>query len=73
MRQYWLKTTKNPTNMPQRKYNKTKAKSIKYTKRITLPLDLAAYNAILFDKQAFRHCLNEMIQTYPELFPDGID
>ena len=59
--------------MPQRKYNKTKAKSIKHTKRITLPIDLAAYNAILFDKQAFRHYLDEMIQTYPELFPDEID
>jgi hypothetical protein len=58
--------------MSQRKYNKTKIESIKQTKRITLPIDLAAYNELLHDKQAFRHCLNEMIQYYPELFPSDI-
>jgi len=58
--------------MPQRKYNKTKAKSIKHTKRITLPIDLSDYNDILLDKQAFRQYVDEMIQTYPELFPDDI-
>ena len=59
--------------MPQRKYNKTKIESIKHSKRITLPIDLETYNGILHDKQAFRQYLDEMIQTYPELFPDDID
>lgn len=58
--------------MPQRKYSKTKIESKKHTKRITLPLDLEAYNEIRHDKQAFRRYLDEMIQTYPELFPDEI-
>jgi hypothetical protein len=47
--------------MPQRKYNKTKVESIKQTKRITLPTDLAAYNARLSDKKAFRQHLDEMM------------
>lgn len=72
MRQYWLNLTKDLTNMPQRKYNKTKAKAIKETKRITLPIDLAAYNELLGDKKAFRQEIDDMIQTYPELFPADI-
>lgn len=59
--------------MPQRKYSKSKIESLKHTKRITLPLDLEAYNEIRHDKQAFRHYLDGMIETYPELFPEDID
>jgi len=59
--------------MSQRKYNRTKIESTKHTKRITLPLDLTGYNELLYDKQAFRKCLNEMIQNYPELFPSNIN
>ncbi|MCB9002909.1 MAG: hypothetical protein H6664_00945 [Ardenticatenaceae bacterium] len=58
--------------MPQRKYNKTKLESTKHTKRITLPIDLVTYNELLPDKKAFRQYLDEMVQTYPELFPDDI-
>ncbi|MFQ5433318.1 MAG: hypothetical protein ACE5FD_00420 [Anaerolineae bacterium] len=73
MRQYWLKTTKNPTNMPQRKFHKTKVQSIKHTKRITLPIDLGSYNERFSDKKAFRQHVDERMETYPELFPDDID
>jgi F0F1-type ATP synthase gamma subunit len=58
--------------MPQRKYSKSKIESIKHRKRITLPLDLVAYNKIRDDKQAFRQYLDEMMETYPELFPEDI-
>ena len=58
--------------MPQRKYSKSKIESIKHRKRITLPLDLEAYNKIRDDKQAFRQYLDEMMETYPELFPEDI-
>ena len=58
--------------MPQRKYNKTKIEFIKRTKRITLPLDSNAYNGILHDQQIFRQCLDEMMQSFPELFPEDI-
>lgn len=58
--------------MPQRKYNKTKIECIKRTKRITLPIDLRAYNEILHDAQIFRQHLDEMIQSHPELFPHDI-
>lgn len=58
--------------MPQRKYNKTKVESIKYTKRITIPIDFSTYNALLSDNKGFRQRLDEMIETYPELFPKEI-
>lgn len=58
--------------MPPRKYNKTKIESTKRTKRITLPIDLRAYNDIVHDASAFRQHLDETIQSYPELFPPDI-
>jgi len=59
--------------MPQRKYSTTKIESKKHTKRITLPIDLAAYMELSPDKRAFRQYLDEKLQAHPELFPCDID
>jgi hypothetical protein len=42
-------------------------------KTICLPLsEDQDYEALVNDTQAFRHYLNQMIQTYPEIFPQQI-
>jgi hypothetical protein len=58
--------------MPQRKYSKTRDKVAKPTKRITLPIELARYNEMLTDTDAFRQWFDSMIEQYPELFPKEI-
>src|SRR4030095_16389260 len=58
--------------MPQRKYNKTRSKVAKSTKRITLPIELEKYKPMLTDSSAFRQWLDQMIELYPELFPADI-
>ena len=58
--------------MPQRECTKTKAQVARPNKRITLPIAAEKYNEIVNDCQAFRTMLDNMIATYPELFPAGI-
>ena len=58
--------------MPQRKYSKTRTKVAKPTKRITLPIELDRYNQMVTDSTIFRGWLDQMIELYPELFPDNI-
>jgi hypothetical protein len=58
--------------MPQRKYSKTRSKVAKPTKRITLPIGLEQYNHMINDRVAFRRWLDQMIEQYPELFPQEI-
>jgi hypothetical protein len=58
--------------MPQRKYNKTRSKVAKPTKRITLPIELERYKPMVTDSTAFRGWLDQMIDLYPELFPQDI-
>lgn len=58
--------------MPQRQYNKEQSRIAKATKRITLPIGVAQYNAIVQDPQTFRNWLDTMIEHYPELFPVDI-
>jgi hypothetical protein len=58
--------------MPPRQYSKEQSDVAKATKRITLPVDLATYNALAADPQHFRSWLDEMIARYPELFPAEI-
>lgn len=58
--------------MPQRKYSKERTKVTKENKRITLPITLAEYNELKDNPVAFRLWLDEMIKSYPELFPADI-
>lgn len=58
--------------MPQRQDNREQSIIAKATKRITLPIGVAQYNAIVQDPQTFRNWLDTMIERYPELFPVGI-
>lgn len=58
--------------MPQRKYSKTRTKVAKPTKRITLPIELESYNPMVNDSAAFRKWLDQMIEQYPELFPEDL-
>ena len=53
--------------MPQRQCTKTKP-----SKRITLPIETEKYNEIVEDSHSYRQWLDEMIVTYPELFPTNI-
>lgn len=58
--------------MPQRKCTKTKANVTSPLKRITLPIAMEQYRAIVDDRHAYREWLNEMIAQHPELFPQAI-
>jgi hypothetical protein len=58
--------------MPQRESTKTKAKVARPQKRITLPIEQEQYNKIVDDCQTYRKWLDEMIGSYPELFPKNI-
>ncbi|MCB0193869.1 MAG: hypothetical protein KDJ65_18105, partial [Anaerolineae bacterium] len=58
--------------MPQRQYSKKQTKVTKKNRRITLPITLAAYNDLKENPTAFRQWLDEMIKSYPELFPKDI-
>lgn len=58
--------------MPQRKCTKTKAEIVKPFKRITLPIEMEAYQTIVNDPAGFRQWLDEMIAAYPALFPATI-
>ena len=58
--------------MPQRQCTKTKTQVTRPGKRITLPIETEEYNRIVEDSHIYRHWLDEMIVTYPELFPANI-
>ena len=58
--------------MPQRKYSKQRCKVTKVNKRIILPIELSSYNKLSQDVSAFRGWLDQMIESYPELFPADI-
>lgn len=58
--------------MPQRKYSKEQSKVTRKNKRIVLPMELDEYNELKNDALAFRHRVDEMIETYPDLFPAQI-
>lgn len=58
--------------MPQRKCTKAQAKVTSPIKRITLPITMEKYQAIVDDRQAYRTWLDEMVQQHPELFPQAI-
>ena len=55
--------------MPQREYTKEQSKVTKRNPRVILPVPYDAYQEIASEAQTFRHRLDEMIATYPELFP----
>ena len=58
--------------MPQRKCTKERTEIVKPLKRITLPIEMATYQTLVFDPVAFRQWLDEMIAQYPALFPPAI-
>jgi hypothetical protein len=58
--------------MPQRKYNQKRCDVTKVSKRITLPITWAEYQQLSQDATAFRGWLDQMMATYPELFPNTI-
>ena len=58
--------------MPQRQCSKEKTESVKAFKRITLPIEMEKYRSIVADREAFRQWVDEMIDTYPTLFPGAI-
>ena len=58
--------------MPQRQCTKTKTQVTRPSKRITLPIETEKYNEIVEDSHLYRQWLDEMIVTYPELFPANI-
>ena len=58
--------------MPQRECTKTQTEIARPQKRITLPIEVKKYNAIVDDIQAYRTWLDEMIAKYPELFPKSV-
>ncbi len=59
--------------MPQRKYNKTKEKVSKPSKRITLAIELEEYKKIVKVPKEFRAWLDKHITCSPELFPANIE
>lgn len=58
--------------MPQRKYTQKRCNVTKVSKRITLPISWAEYQQLSQDATAFRGWLDQMMTTYPELFPNTI-
>ena len=59
--------------MPQRKYNKTKERVSKPSKRITLAIELEEYKKIVEVPKEFRAWLDKHIACSPELFPANIE
>jgi hypothetical protein len=55
--------------MPQRKYSKEQRKVARESPRVILPIRYAEYQEMMLEPERFRHWLDEMIETYPELFP----
>lgn len=58
--------------MPPRQCTKTKRKSAKSSHQIRLPLNREEYAEMVNDSQQFRMQLDQLIETYPELFPASI-
>lgn len=58
--------------MPQRKYSQKRSKVAKVNKRITLPIKLVDYQTLSQNALTFRAELDQMIESYPELFPRDI-
>ena len=59
--------------MPQRQYNKEQRKVAKTNPRVILPIPYAQYQEKMSEPGSFRCWLDEMIDTYPELFPQCIE
>lgn len=55
--------------MPQRNCSKEQQEVVKVSKRVMLPIDMAAYEEIAKDGVEFRAWLDRMIAAHPELFP----
>ena len=58
--------------MPPRQCTKTKADVTSPSKRSTLPITMEKYDEIIGNWCAYREWVDEMIDRYPELFPEAI-
>jgi hypothetical protein len=59
--------------MPQRKYSKEQRKVTKVNPRVILPISYEEYAQKSEDGETFRQWVDEMIEEYPELFPQEIE
>jgi hypothetical protein len=58
--------------MPPRQCTKTKHDPAKSSSQIRIPISREDYGVIVNDQQVFRKVLDELIEAFPELFPDTI-
>jgi len=58
--------------MPRRKCSKKREQVARASKCIVVPIELEQYKTVVTDPARFRECLDEMVATYPELFPAQI-
>jgi hypothetical protein len=58
--------------MPQRDYSREKTKAAKSSKRIWVPISRESYDEIIEDREQFREVLGNLIECFPELFPEQI-
>lgn len=58
--------------MPQRQYTKEQSKVAKSNPRVILPITQEAYREVTANAATFRVWLDEMVASYPELFPQEI-
>jgi len=59
--------------MPLRQYSKEQSRVAKPNPRVILPITLSNYHDISSDPKRFRLWLDGMIESHPELFPQGIE
>lgn len=58
--------------MPRRKCSKKREQVARASKCIVVPIELEQYKTVVTAPARFRECLDEMVATYPELFPAQI-
>ncbi len=59
--------------MPPRKCTKTMDRVTRANRRICLPIELAEYQELVKNVNAFRKCIDSQVKAHPELFPTGIE
>jgi len=59
--------------MPQRQYTTEQSKVAKANPRVILPIAVNEYQDLATKPERFRAWLDEMIASFPELFPQGIE
>ena len=67
------KASQPPVKMPQRQYSKKQNQVAKPNPRVILPITHSEYQAKSSVPRCFRCRLDNMIDSYPELFPKMIE